>query len=96
MPRYCETTTKIIDGKPVTIHIQYSRKPATEPCDYCTRTHEYLCDFEVEPGKTCDKKLCKMHTGKVFGQPDKDYCPEHIGKVRRDQLEIKKDSPLEL
>ena len=96
MPRHCEWKTVMIDGKPTQIHVQYSG-PHThaESCDYCTRTHEYLCDFEVAPGVTCDKKLCKMHTGKLFGQPDKDYCPEHIGKMRREQLEIKKDSPLE-
>jgi hypothetical protein len=95
MPRYCEWKTVIIDGKPVRIHVQYSSAPKVEPCDYCQRKHEFLCDFEISPGKTCDKKLCRLHTGKLFGEPDKDYCPDHYQIMKREQMKIWKDSPLE-
>lgn len=30
----------------------------TAKCDYCSRTHSYLCDFPVKGGKTCDAKIC--------------------------------------
>ncbi len=87
MPRYGWTEKRIINGQEMIIHfdgdLPFSR---VEPCDYCKRKHEFLCDWEIAPGKTCDKKLCRLHTRKVFGDPDKDFCPDCLEKYKR-QLE---------
>jgi len=49
-------------------------------CDNCGQLSEYLCDYPVGEGKTCDLAICKqcrIHIGKY------DFCPVHfeINKV---------------
>lgn len=49
-------------------------------CVNCGAVAPFLCDYEVEPGKTCDVPLCgqcSVHSG------TRDYCPAHAGKVGR-------------
>lgn len=55
------------------------------PCLYCgKREHTKLCDHEVSPGKTCDRKLCEacaVHVG-----PNRDLCPDHAKVARQQNL----------
>ena len=44
------------------------------PCQACGRVADYLCDYPMGHGKTCDLPLCndcRQHIG-IF-----DYCPTH-------------------
>lgn len=54
------------------------------PCLYCTAPHTKLCDYEVAPGKTCDRKLCDrcaVHVG-----PNRDLCPDHAKQARQQKF----------
>lgn len=44
-------------------------------CSSCSAWAGFLCDFEVLPGKTCDKPLCGRHAIPV-GR-DLHLCPYH-------------------
>lgn len=49
--------------------------------DHCTATNcsdvsDYLCDYPVGDGKTCDLSLCQSHAYEVA--PDIHYCPSHL------------------
>lgn len=44
-------------------------------CRQCQRVGEYLCDFEVSFGKTCDQPMCNLHRGQAG--PGVDYCDAH-------------------
>lgn len=50
-------------------------KPRTRKCRYCINPATLLCDFEVEPGKTCDQRICGEHA-QVVGE-NLHHCPEH-------------------
>jgi len=62
-----------------------SRGQKRKVCYYCSRIHEFLCDFPVKKQKngkwkTCDKPLCEIHTKKgTSGETD--FCREHYGKA---------------
>lgn len=45
-------------------------------CAACAAPHEFLCDYPVGPGKTCDLPLCGAHAGEVA--PNVHYCPGHL------------------
>jgi len=50
------------------------------PCSVCGAPAVFVCDYEIEPGRTCDAPLCgrcRINDGL------KDYCPAHAGKVKR-------------
>lgn len=48
--------------------------------DYCRcgQIADYLCDYPVGEGKTCDMKMCKKCANHVKG--DMHYCDEHNGE----------------
>lgn len=46
-----------------------------KPCVICGQVADYLCDYLLENGKTCDKQLCATHAG-IVGD-NLEYCPEH-------------------
>lgn len=49
-------------------------------CYRCLDTGRWQCDYQVRPGKTCDRFLCRRHRQ---GQPGNiDYCLEHARLVR--------------
>jgi len=52
----------------------------TMPCSVCGAPAVFLCDYEVEPGRTCDAPLCGRCR---YNVGLKDYCPAHAGLVRR-------------
>jgi hypothetical protein len=41
----------------------------------------YLCDHELEGGKTCDAPLCDDHAHEVG--KDRHYCPRHAREPQR-------------
>lgn len=41
----------------------------------CDKWGEYLCDYEVESGLTCDNPVCEDHRTSVG--PDRDHCSVH-------------------
>lgn len=41
----------------------------------CADVGEYLCDFPVSNGKTCDMVICHGHAFEVA--PEMHYCPAH-------------------
>lgn len=44
-------------------------------CGRCRRVGEFLCDFHVGGGRTCDKRMCAKHRNQVG--PGVDYCVDH-------------------
>lgn len=46
-------------------------------CKVCGGFAPFLCDYEVEPGRTCDAPLCGRCR---INKGVKDFCPEHAGK----------------
>jgi len=65
------------------VHLRGRRLP--DPCDTvvgigerrhrCDDVSEFLCDWRVAPGRTCDRALCAAHAIEVG--KNKHYCPEH-------------------
>ncbi len=49
-------------------------KPRRKRCS-CGKPGEYLCDWKIGGGKTCDKPICDEHAEEVA--EDKHLCPEH-------------------
>jgi hypothetical protein len=45
------------------------------PCDECGKCADYLCDFPMGRGKTCDHKLCDEHAHPLGS--DRHLCPIH-------------------
>ena len=44
----------------------------------CTWVSEYLCDYPVGEGKTCDRTLCAEHAYEVA--PGVQYCGPHYNE----------------
>lgn len=44
-------------------------------CGECSGVGDYLCDYPVGDGKTCDRPLCEHHAKEVA--PEIHYCPSH-------------------
>lgn len=65
MPRHCYTkgTGLILCGN------------LGEKCVACGWVGEFLCDYPVGDGKTCDRSLCEEHAHEVG--PDLHYCADH-------------------
>jgi hypothetical protein len=47
-----------------------------EHCASCSWVSEFLCDYPVGEGKTCDRPLCHTHANDIA--PDIHYCPSHF------------------
>lgn len=46
-----------------------------EHCADCAGVAEFLCDYPVGDGKTCDRPMCADHAREVA--PDVHYCDAH-------------------
>lgn len=46
-------------------------------CAVCDGLAEYLCDYPMGEGKTCDLNLCSVHAVKQPGGFPLDFCPAH-------------------
>jgi len=55
-----------------------------EHCADCGGVSEFLCDYPVGDGKTCDRNMCEEHAKEV--SPDIHYCETHY-KMWRDFVE---------
>lgn len=44
-------------------------------CSSCGLQCDFLCDWKVGQGKTCDAPICGIHAVEVA--PNKHLCPEH-------------------
>lgn len=51
--------------------------PDIVACDRCEYVADYLCDFPVGGGKTCDLPLCDAHAITQDGLRDIHFCPQH-------------------
>ena len=47
----------------------------------CAWAAEYLCDYPVGNGKTCDRPLCSDHAYEVA--PDIHYCAQHYSEFEK-------------
>lgn len=47
-----------------------------EHCSECAWVAEYLCDYPVGDGKTCDRQLCETHANEIA--PSLHYCAGHV------------------
>ena len=68
---YCKTEIKDV---PDIVHVCGS---GVQPCSNCGEVADYLCDYPVGEGKTCDLNLCRKcrtHVGKF------DFCNIHAEK----------------
>lgn len=62
------------------VHIRAGKRAKLPPpCVQCHDMSEYLCDFEVAKGVTCDAPLCKDHAHEVG--PDRHYCSRHLAEM---------------
>lgn len=50
---------------------------AIRGCRVCDGLAEYLCDYPMGEGKTCDLDLCRIHAVKQPGGFPLDFCPAH-------------------
>lgn len=46
-------------------------------CADCGDVGDYLCDYPVGKGKTCDRSMCDDHSTEVA--PNLHYCAPHLG-----------------
>jgi hypothetical protein len=46
-------------------------------CADCSAVGDFLCDFPVGDGKTCDRPICEDHSKEIG--PDLHYCDTHYG-----------------
>ena len=44
-------------------------------CSNCADVGDYLCDYPIGDGKTCDRGMCDAHRHNVA--PEVDYCALH-------------------
>lgn len=44
-------------------------------CHYCRRSSDKLCDFKLNSGRTCDRRICANCA--VHLEPDTDICKSH-------------------
>ncbi len=49
-------------------------------CGACGGIADFLCDYPVGEGLTCDRPVCERHAGEVA--PDIHYCPGHLEQWR--------------
>lgn len=52
-----------------------------EHCFSCGWFGDYLCDYPVGEGKTCDRMMCDDHKNGVA--PEVDYCDVHYAEWRK-------------
>lgn len=45
-------------------------------CNECMDVADFLCDFPVGRGKTCDRNLCDEHAHEIA--PELHYCTPHL------------------
>jgi hypothetical protein len=45
-------------------------------CRDCSAVGDYLCDYPVGEGKTCDAPMCETHASEVA--PNTHYCAGHM------------------
>ena len=50
-------------------------------CADCTHVADYLCDYPVGDGKTCDRAMCDTHAHEIG--PNLHYCDSHHAEWRR-------------
>lgn len=60
--------------KGMTVHVDGRGLP--HPCVRCRDISEFLCDYPVTPGVTCNAPLCPA-CAKPIG-PDRHLCPLHV------------------
>ena len=69
------------DGTLAKVHLQYNcRKNQLPPACSCGFCADFLCDYPVGKGKTCDAPLClkcRVHVGDEL-----DYCKAHAREWR--------------
>lgn len=53
----------------------FCHRSRTKRCGWCTQGGQFLCDWKLPGGKTCDKPICSGHAQEVAA--DKHLCPEH-------------------
>lgn len=52
-----------------------------ELCQECRAIGEFLCDFPMGPGKTCDRVLCSKHAYQI-GE-DLHFCKHHYEEYEK-------------
>lgn len=52
----------------------------------CLRPGSVACDYEVQPGQTCDAVVCKFH---AYSTIQGDLCPVH----RPDRVHDEREAP---
>lgn len=45
-------------------------------CFECAGFGDFLCDYPVGEGKTCDRPMCDKHRNNIA--PEMDYCDHHF------------------
>ena len=63
---------------PVILKFGKGTKPPA-PCVECRSMSEFLCDYEVVQGVTCDVPLCKDHAHEIG--LDRHYCTRHLAQM---------------
>ena len=50
-------------------------------CAECADVGDYLCDYPVGDGKTCDREMCDTHAHEIG--PNLHYCDTHHAEWKR-------------
>ena len=50
-------------------------------CHDCGYVSDYLCDYPVGYGKTCDRPMCEKHAHEIG--PDLHYCQAHFAEWKK-------------
>lgn len=69
--QYCRSKSKFKRDGPIFINGDLGPH-----CSSCAAPSEYLCDFPVGDGLTCDRQMCRNHAEAAFS--DTHYCSDHM------------------
>lgn len=62
--------------------IMFFDGPGMEGCGLCNRCADYLCDYPLGKGKTCDTLLCEAHAIVQWeAGSDLHFCPNHVAVI---------------
>lgn len=56
-------------------HVGFMCGDLGDPCRECGAVADFLCDFPVGEGKTCDRPICEEHAAEIG--PEVHYCQVH-------------------
>lgn len=82
------------DGERIFAHFTGRADQVPPLCADCNMCADYLCDYPVGNGKTCDRNLCKGH--RVCVGLELDYCQGHAAQYAAERKRGEAPNPLDM